>query len=107
MSEIAHRTFDTMKEAGIFNAQFGRSLPALLSECGVSVLGTRIETPVSKSGEPDYELARATTLGSAPNLVAAGILTDAHLDTLEDYFSQPGAVLTCSSLVAAWGRKRE
>ena len=40
MSEIAHRTFDTMKEAGIFNAQFGRSLPALLSECGLALLGS-------------------------------------------------------------------
>ncbi len=107
MSEIAHRTFDTMKEAGIFNAQFGRSLPALLSECGLALLGSRIETPVSEPGEPDYELARTTTLGSAPKLAAAGILTDANVIRLEDYFSQPSSVLTCSSLVAAWGRKRE
>jgi len=107
MSEIAHRTFDSMKEAGIFNAQFGRSLPALLSACGLSLLGTRIETPVSGPGEPDYELARATALESAPKLAAAGIVTEANVTRLEDYFSQPGAVLTCSSLVAAWGRKQE
>ncbi len=105
MSEIAHRTFDTMKEAGIFDAQFGRSLPALLSGCGLSLLGTRIDTPVSGPGEPEYELARATTLESAPKLAAAGILTDANVTRLEDYFGQPGTFLTCSSLVAAWGRK--
>ena len=105
MSEIAHRTFDTMKEAGIFNAQFGRSLPGMLSKSGLSLLGTRIETPVSGPGEPDYELARATALEAAPKLAAAGLLTEANVTRLEDYFAQPDAILTCSSLVAAWGRK--
>ncbi len=105
LNEIASRTLEAMTEAGIFNAYFGRRLPAMLPECGLQLRGTEIATRVSGPGEPDYEFARLSILTAVPRLVAAGVLEDADLTQLESYFGHPGTLITGSSGVAAWGQK--
>ena len=106
LTEGAHRALDAMTAAGVLNARFGRALPAMLSECGLQLQGSEIETGVSQPGEPHYEFMRSTVLESLPALLAAGVMDDANVERLESYFGQPGTIITGPSLVAAWGQRR-
>jgi SAM-dependent methyltransferase len=105
LNQIRRRTLDALTEAGVFNARFGRGLPAMLSAAGLERSGSEIETHVGEPGEPHYEFARLSSLESAPRLVAAGLMEDADLARLEGYFGHPGTIVTGGSVVSAWGRK--
>lgn len=107
LTEDAHRALDAITAAGVFNACFGRGLPAMLAECGLELRGAEVETRVTKPGEPHYEFVRASALESQPALLAAGITDDANIQRLEGYFGQPGTVITGPSIVAAWGQRYE
>jgi SAM-dependent methyltransferase len=107
LTEDAHRALDAITAAGVFNARFGRGLPAMLAECGLELRGAEVETRVTKPGEPHYEFVRASAFESQPALLAAGITDDANIQRLEGYFGQPGTVITGPSIVAAWGQRHE
>ena len=105
LTERAHRALDAITAAGVFNARFGRGLPAMLSASGLELRGAEVETRVTKPGEPQYEFVRASVLESLPALIAAGVMDEANIERLEGYFGQPGTVITGPSVVAAWGQK--
>jgi SAM-dependent methyltransferase len=107
LTEGAHRALDAITQAGVFNARFGRGLPAMLSASGLELRGAEVETRVTKPGEPHYEFVRASAMESLPALVAAGVMDDANVERLESYFGRPGTVITGPSVVAAWGEKHE
>jgi hypothetical protein len=64
-----------------------------------------IRTGVSRPGDPGYEFAVKSVLDSAPRLIAAGILDESGVSTIEGYFGRPGTYITGPSVVAAWGHK--
>jgi SAM-dependent methyltransferase len=105
LTEGARHALDAVTEAGIFNARFGRELPAMITACGLRLLGSAVETRVSEPGEPHYEFARVSALESVPGFIAAGLMDGANVERLVDYFGQPGTIITGSSVVSAWGRK--
>jgi len=106
LSEGARRALDAVTDAGVFNARFGRELPAMLPACGLELLGSTVETRVAEPGEPHYEFARVSALESVPGFLAAGLMDGANVERLVSYFGQPGTIITGSSVVAAWGRKQ-
>lgn len=105
LTASAHDAFAVLTRAGIMNAYFGRRLPELLAGCGLEPGGAEVDTAVAGPGDPAYEFARTTALDSLPRLVDAGVIPAASGRRLEGYFDQPGTVITCPSLVAAWGRR--
>ncbi len=105
ISRVARQVLDVMTETGMFDASFGRRLPGMLSETGLTFLGATVETGVSKPGDPGYEFTRRSVMDAAPRLIEAGVLDDAAVAALEDYWGKPGTVVTGPSLVSAWGRK--
>ena len=105
LTDRAHRALDVATAAGVVNARFGRTLPAMLSESGLALGGCEIETRIAKPGDPHYEFARVTTLQSLSPLLAAGVLDDVDAERLEGYFGEPGTVITTPTVVAAWAQK--
>ncbi len=105
LNRVARQSLDALTAAGIVDASFGRGLPGLLMDAGLTFLRAQVDTGVSRPGEPAYEFASRTVLDSAPRLVAAGILTDEGVERIRDYFGQPGTFITGPSVVAAWGKK--
>ncbi len=105
LTASAHQMFETMTRAGIMNAYFGRRLPALLAACGLELCGAEVDTAIGGPGDPAYEFARASALDSLPRLIDAGVMPEASARRLAGYFGQTGTVITCPSLVAAWGRR--
>lgn len=105
LTASAHQAFETMTRAGIMNAYFGRRLPALLAACGLELCRAEVDTVVGGPGDPAYEFARASAIDSLPRLIGAGVMPEASGQRLEGYFGQAGTVITCPSLVAAWGRR--
>ncbi|HTZ63778.1 MAG TPA: methyltransferase domain-containing protein [Solirubrobacteraceae bacterium] len=104
LTETAHDAFKVMTRAGIMNAYFGRRLPALLADCGLELEGAEVDTAIASPGDPAYEFTQASALDALPRLIAAGIMPEASGRRLEGYFGRPRTVITCASLVAAWGR---
>lgn len=102
----AHAALDAMSLVGIMRPYLGRRLPALLTQSGLELLGTHVETPVGQPGDAAYEFARASAHDSLPRLVAAGIVSDGDLARLDRFFDDPDSVLVGPSLVAAWGQRR-
>jgi len=105
LTDEAHRALDALSDAGIFNARFGRGLPAMLTECGLALGGSEVDTRVSRPNEPQFEFARASALDSLARLIAAGVIDGAETDRLERFFGHLGSIVTGPSLVAAWGQK--
>jgi SAM-dependent methyltransferase len=106
LTDEIHRELDALAEARVVHVRLGRALPALLCATGLSLLGSEIETQVTRPGWPGFEFVRATALGSARTMQAAGFVADAaRIQRLESFFGDPGAVVTDLSLVSAWGRK--
>lgn len=105
LNEMSQKTFGAIGKAGISNLYFGRTLPAMMAACGLELLGTEVDTRVSRPGEPHYEFTRATALASLAPLVDAGVMQEANAKRLENYFGHPGSVITGPSLIAAWGQR--
>jgi SAM-dependent methyltransferase len=107
LNQASRATLDAITNLGVFNASFGRSLPGRLVAAGLTLAGAEIGTAVSRPGDPGFAFAKASALDGAPRLIAAGILDDAAVARLDDFFGRPDAIVTGPSLVAAWGQKPE
>ena len=105
LNEGSRQLFSLMKQAGVFDTEFGRSLPARLVACGLTLLGAEVVTPVSRPGDPAYEFARASALDGAPRLAAAGVIDDEGIARMQGFWAAPGTVITGPTLVSAWGSK--
>ena len=105
INRVARQALDVMTDAGIVDAAFGRRLPGMLVDSGLTLLGAQIDTGVNQPGETGYEFARKTVMDSAPWLVVAGVHDPDQPRSLEAYFGAPGTVIPGPSLVAAWGQK--
>jgi SAM-dependent methyltransferase len=101
----ARRMFVALREGGVFDTAFGRSLPARVAATGLTLLGAEVTTPVSRPGDASYEFAMASALDGAPRLVAAGVLDEEAVERMRRFFGVPGTIITGPSLVSAWGRK--
>lgn len=107
LNQASRATLDAITDLGVFDASFGRSLPGRLVAAGLTLAGAEIGTAVSRPGDPGFAFARASAFDGAPRLIAAGILDDAAVARLHDFFGRPNAIVTGPSLVAAWGQKPE
>jgi SAM-dependent methyltransferase len=105
LNEGARRMFVAVREAGVFDTAFGRSVPGRLIASGLTLLGAEVTTAVSHPGDPGYDFAKATALDGLPRLLAAGIVDDEGVERMHRFFSAPGTVITGPSLVSAWGQK--
>jgi SAM-dependent methyltransferase len=104
-TELVRRQFDALSSAGIMNGYLGRTLPALLLDAGVELIGGEVEATVARPGDPAFEFQRLTVAAGAPMLMAAGFLTEGDASRAAGVLSHPGTVITTGASVSAWGRR--
>jgi SAM-dependent methyltransferase len=103
---IRERTIDIGRKAGLGDAYLGRKLPGMLVASGLEFQGGEVDTRVAQPGELEYEWTRISVLEVAKKMLAAGMIDDADQALLENFYSNPGTVVTTTlSMVAAVGRK--
>jgi SAM-dependent methyltransferase len=105
LNERSRELFELMTRAGVFDTAFGRSLPARLLCCGLTLVGAEVTTPVSRPGDPSYEFAKASALDGAPRLAASGVVGEEDVARMHNFWATPGTVITGPSLVSAWAAK--
>jgi hypothetical protein len=84
---------------------FGRKLPALLSELGLTDLGNDGRTWIFEGGSPAARWLRLSMQHLRPRLVANTELTDADIDEMLTLFDDPAWTALSPIFLAAWGRR--
>ncbi|WKU05530.1 methyltransferase domain-containing protein [Micromonospora sp. HUAS LYJ1] len=85
--------------------RFGRTLPAALRAAGLADVGASGCFPVG--GVACDRLEAATVRMVRPELLAAGLATDAEIDAHLASVGAGDLDLTLAPLISAWGRRRE
>jgi 2-polyprenyl-3-methyl-5-hydroxy-6-metoxy-1,4-benzoquinol methylase len=104
-TSLVHRNFAALASAKVMHAYLGRTLPGMLGEVGLELLGGEVDSSIARFDEPAFVFQRLSAEGSGPALVAAGIMTREEQARAREVRSSPSTVLTAASLVAAWGRR--
>ncbi len=101
---VSDRAWEFVASAGIMDPFFGRFLPILVDELGLTDTGHGATTRVVRGGSPTARLAQMTYERLRAPLLAAGVVTEeefsAHLSALDD----PTFAIVQPMTVAVWGR---
>jgi SAM-dependent methyltransferase len=104
-TDLQRRVIDALTSARITNGYLGRTLPALLLEVGLEIIGGEVEASIARPGDVAFEFERLTAEGSGPALIAAGLMTeDEHARRLE-VLRGTSTVVTTLAVVSAWARR--
>ena len=87
------------------NGFLGRRLPALLLDAGLELIGGDVHTSMARPGGASFEFHRLTVEGSAPMLIAAGLMSEADVPRVLGVLGSPSTVITSVAVVGAWGRR--
>jgi len=104
-TEVVHRIFGALAASGRMNAYLGRTLPSLVLDAGLELIGGEVETHIARRGAPALEFQRVSAQDAAPGLVASGVVTEAEAARMIEVMSDPRTVMTSPSVVAVWGRR--
>lgn len=111
--EPAHPAWDLLLAALIAawpgDPHVGRRLPGLLRDAGLVDIDVDVHADLARAGEPDHTLLPRLVRSYRGQILAAGALTEADLDSavheLEEHLDRPGTIVLCCTLFQAWGRK--
>jgi hypothetical protein len=106
LNDLMRRMFDGATAVGAMNAYLGRTLPGLVIDAGLELLGGEVQAPITRPGEPCFEFQRLTLEAARPALRTSGLL-DEESATRADLGGDTRTVLTPVSLVSVWGRRAD
>jgi 2-polyprenyl-3-methyl-5-hydroxy-6-metoxy-1,4-benzoquinol methylase len=104
-TDLFRRQLEAITSAGIMNGFLGRTLPALLLDAGLELIGGDVHTSIARPGDSAFEFHRLTVEGSAPTLIAAGLMTESDLERVLGVLGSPSVVVTSATTVAVSGRR--
>jgi SAM-dependent methyltransferase len=87
-----------------YDSAFGRRLPALLVECGLTDLDAQIRAPLVHGGTADVEFLKLTVERLVPAITAASLVSDSTAAAALATCADPGFVCMPQSMVSAWAR---
>jgi SAM-dependent methyltransferase len=105
--EHAHTQSVRLREfarAGV-DHHFGRALPALLRECGMTDVGNEGRVWVMEGGSPAARWFRLSMIHLRDRLTRTGDVSDAQVDRMLDLFEDPDWSAFTPIFLAAWGRR--
>lgn len=94
-----------LTEAGIFDAYFGRKLPALFERLGLVDIDNEVSTRVVAGGEPAARLMAMTEAGFRDFVVAGGAATQDEMEARQLAYHDTDFRFMESLIVSTWGRR--
>jgi SAM-dependent methyltransferase len=94
-----------LKSTRTLDLDFGRRLPSLFETLGVRHLGHEGVTLTGRGGDPMARFIRMTDELSRERFVAAGVLTEADFDELNQACGDKSFWFVSFTLFGAWGRR--
>ena len=103
-TELFRRQMEALKAAGVMDGFLARTLPGLLIDSGLELVGGEVETRIARPGDASFEFHRLSVEAGVRSLIGSGLTSDVEAARVLAMLGDPSVVLTSVSVVAAWGR---
>jgi SAM-dependent methyltransferase len=96
---------DALRSAGLVDLRFGRRLPGLVSQLGLTALGVEATVALRHGGSSEAALLRQSLHRPPASALLAGSATASAIDALVGATRDPSFRFLDALSIAAWGRK--
>lgn len=97
--------YEFLKKKGIVDSYFGRRVRSLVEQLGFIDFGHDGWTYVVRGGEPSSQLAAMTLQAASKPMIAAGLLSQEQLDSVQRLYLDPTFYRLALTMFAAWAKR--
>lgn len=87
-----------------YDPSFGRCLPTLLVDCGLTDVDAQVRSQLIRGASPEVEVLKLTVERLVPAITAAGLITAGTAATALAQCAEPSFATMPPSMISAWGQ---